>query len=88
MPFGWRILQCQLIISIVSIDFLLIDAIYIINRIDSIHLIDRIDPGFLNYSALKLKDNSNEPTISVMSFWVKKGEIFRVTGIYWHLQIF
>ena len=79
---------------IVSVVFVLIDAIDSVNRIDRIDCIDRIDriyiinPGVLNCSALQLKDNSNDPTNSGMTFWCKKGELFEVTGIYWNLQIF
>ena len=75
-------MQCQSIRLIVSIVFLLIDAI------DSVNNINRIDPGVLNCSAMQLKDISNEPTDFRITFWGKNGEIFEVTGIYWHLQIF
>ena len=91
MKLGWRGLQCQLIRSIVLIVFVLIDAIDsvdIIDCIDRIDRINRIDPGVLSCSALQLKDNSNGPTNSEMTFRVMMGEIFEVTGIYWHLQIF
>ena len=64
------------------------DCINHIDPINRINLIDCVDPGVLNDSALKLKDNSNEPTISGMTFSNKKGEPLKVTGIYWHLQIF
>ena len=74
-----------LILLIISIVFVLI---YTITSIDSIYFIDCIDPGLLNYSMIQLEDNSNEPTNSDMTFWGKKGGLFRVTGIYWHLQIF
>ena len=73
---------------IVLIVFLLIFVIYSVSRINRIDRIDRINPGVLNCSALQLKDNSNDPTNSGMTFWGKKGDIFEVTGIYWHLQIF
>ena len=58
-----------------------IDCISCIDRIDRINC---IDPGVLNYCALQLKDNSNEPTKSGIIFWVKKGNFLRllaVTGI-------
>ena len=88
MQLVWWGLQYQFIRLIVSIDFVLIDAIDYVNRINLIDFIDFINPGVLNYSVLQLKDNSNDPTNSGMEFWVKNGEIFKVTGIYWHLQIF
>ena len=75
-------MQCELIRSIKLIVFVLIYAI------DSVNCIDHIDPGILNCSALQLKDNSNDPKNSGMIFWGQKGELFEVTGIYWHLQIF
>ena len=81
-------MQCQLIRSIVSIVFVLIVAINYFNSINRIDRIDRIEPGVLNCSALQPKDNSNDPTKSGMNFSGKKGELFGVTGIYWHLQIF
>ena len=31
--------------------------------------VDCIDPGVHNYSALQLKDNSNDPTNYGMNFW-------------------
>ena len=70
--------------SIVFIVFVLIDSIDYVNCINSIN---RINPGVLNFSVMQLKDNSNEPTDSGMTFWSRKGEIFEVTSIYWHLQI-
>ena len=79
---GSWVLRCQLIKLIVSIIFVLIDAI------DSVNRIDCIDPGVLNYIALQLKDNLNDPTNSGVNFWGKKGLRFEVTGIYWYLQIF
>ena len=48
--------------------------------------INRIDPCVLNCSLLQLNYNLNNPTNSEMNFWGKKGELFQVTGIYWHLQ--
>ena len=66
----------------------MIDEIYSVNCIDHIDHIDRIDPGVFKYSALQLKDNSNDPTNSETTFWGKNREPFEVTGIYWHLQIF
>ena len=86
-----------LVRSTVSIDqilFICIDAIDSVNRIDRIDRIDRInsndciDPGFLNFSALQLKYNSNDPTNYRMNFLDKKGGNFEVTVIYCHLQIF
>ena len=71
-------MQCQLIRYIVSIVFVLIDAIGSVNHIDRIDIIelidhinriDFIDPGVLNYSVMQLKDNSNDPTNSGMNFW-------------------
>ena len=56
--------------------------------IDSINRNNLIDPGIINFSAQQLKDNSNYPTDSGMTFWGKKGELFEVTGIYWNFQIF
>ena len=47
----------------------MIDTYDSVNRIDCINRIDRIDPGVLDYSALQLKDNSNDPTNSGMTFW-------------------
>ena len=82
VPLGWQGLQCQLIISIISIVYVLIVTISYVN------LIDCINPGVINCSALQLKDNSNVPTNSRMTLWGKKGEIFEVTSIYWNLQIF
>ena len=79
-----------MIISIVSIVFILIDAINSVDHInyvdciDHIDRIDCIDPGILNYSALQLKDNSNDPTNSGMIFWGKRGDFSRLlafTGI-------
>ena len=64
------------------------DAIDSVDCIDRIDHIDRINPGVLNYSALQLKDNSNDSTNSGMIFWGKKGELFKVNGIYWNLKIF
>ena len=63
-------------------------AFILINAINSVDPIDRINPGVLNCSALQLKDNLNDPTNSEMTFWGKKEELFGITGIYWHLQIF
>ena len=91
MPLGWLGIQCQLIKLIVSIVFVLIvaiDSVNCIDHIDNIYRINRINSGIFNCSALQLKDNSNDPTKSGMTFWGKKGGIFEVTGIYWHLQIF
>ena len=65
--------------SIVSIVFVFIDAIDSVDRIDRINY---IDPGVLNCSALQLKDNSNNPANSGMTFWGKKGEPFEVTGFF------
>ena len=56
--------------------FVLIDAIYYVDNING------IDPGVLNYSVLQLKDDTNDPTNSGMNFCVKKGEIFKIAGIY------
>ena len=86
-PLGWWGLQCQLIRLIVLIVFLLvvtIDSVNCINCIDRIKCIDRIDPGVLNCSSMQLKDNSDDPTKSEMTFWGKKGEILRLlafTGV-------
>ena len=80
-------MQCQLIRLIVSIVFLLIDAIDYVDPIKFVDRINRINPGILNYSALQLKDNSNNPTNAGMNFWGQKGQLFEVNGIYWHLQI-
>ena len=88
---SWGGLQCQLIRSIVLIVFVLIDAIDSVNLIDSINRIDcinRIDPGILNCNVLELKNNSNDTTNSKKTFWAKKGRMFEVTGIYWHLERF
>ena len=46
--------------------FILIDAIYSIGSIDRIN---HINPGVINCSALQLKDNSNDPTNSGITFW-------------------
>ena len=59
----------------------MIDAI---NYFDRINRINRIDPGILNFSTIKMKDNANDPTNSGMTFWGKKGELLRLlesTGI-------
>ena len=82
MPLGWLGLQCQLMRLIVLIVFVLIDAI------DYVYCVNRIDPGVLNYSALQLKDNSNDTTNSRVTFLGKEVERFEVIGIYWHLKIF
>ena len=67
---GWWGLQCQLIRSIVSIVFVLIDAINSVNHFGRINCIDR---GVLRCSALQLKNNSNDSTNSGMTFGVLKG---------------
>ena len=85
VPFDWRGLQYQLIRSIISIVFVLIDEIGSVNCINHI---DRIDPGVLNYSALQLNDNSNDLTNSGINFWGKTRKFYEVTGIYWYFQIF
>ena len=82
MQLGSWDLQFKLIRSIVLIVFIFIDAIYSVDRIDRI---DCIDPGVLNFSALQLKDNSNNPTNSGMTFLGRKGIFFRG---YWHLLAF
>ena len=56
--------------------FVLIDAIYYVDHING------IDPGIHNYSVLQLKDDTNNPTKSGMNFCGKKGEIFKIAGIY------
>ena len=66
-------MQCHLIRLIVSIAFVLIDAINSVDRINRINRIDCIGPGVLNYSALQLKYNSNDPTKYGIKYWVKKG---------------
>ena len=71
--------------SIVLIVFVLIDAIYSVDRVGRIK---HINPDVFNCSALQLKDNSNDPIKSGMAFWGKKGENFDVTDTYWHLQRF
>ena len=53
--------------------------------IDAIESIGCIDTGVFDFSAIQLKDNYNDPTKYGITFWGKKGEIFEVTGIYWHL---
>ena len=65
--------------------FVLIDAI---NYFDCFNRINHINPENLNFSALKLKDNENDSTNSGMNIWGKKGKLFKITGIYWHLQRF
>ena len=78
---GWWVLQFQLIRSIVSIVFILIDAIDSMDHIDRINC---IDPSILNFSALQLKNNANEPTNSGMTFGAKKGNfsgLLTFTGI-------
>ena len=79
-------MQSQFITLILLIVFVLIDAINSVDRIDRINRIDHIDPGVINNSALQLKDNSNYPINYGMTFWGKKGENIKVTGIYWHLK--
>ena len=69
----------------VSIVFVFIDAINSVDRIDSNNF---IDPGVINFSVLHLKGNSNDPTNSGVTFWGKKGVLFKITGIYWYLKIF
>ena len=75
MQLGLWGLQCEWIILILSIFFVLIDAI---NYVDRINHINRIDTSILNSSALQLKDNSNDPTNSGMTFWGKKGKFSRL----------
>ena len=71
-------MQCPFIRSIVSIVFVLIDTL---SSVDQINCINRIYSDVLNCSALQLKDNSNDPTNSGMTFGGKKGGFFEVTGI-------
>ena len=71
-----------------------IDCIYCIhidlcnlffNHINGINFINH---GVLNCTVMQLKDNSNNPTNSGMTFWGKKWELLEVTGSYCHLRIF
>ena len=76
---GWGGLKCQLIVSIVSTVFVLLDEI---DYVDCINRINFTYPGILNCNALQLKDDANDSTNSGINLWGKKGELFNITGIY------
>ena len=59
----------------VLIFFVLIDEINSGDRINRINRINHINPSILNFSALQLKDNANDPTKSGMTFWGKNGNV-------------
>ena len=68
----------------VLIFFVLIDEINSGDRINRINRINHINPSILNFSALQLKNNANEPTNSGMTFGAKKGNfsgLLTFTGI-------